>query len=867
MRHALIIVLSLFATLAAVAATAVGSIGSPQAPHAATADVDSTWVTVIAADQADLDRYFVGPIYRQTIGDLHRLAGLARTDALPALTGAPGVIGVLTADDVPLPPQPDEAHTFVAQVEENLTGLQDLSGLNKPAGWYENDTQGVRETWNTLHLDGAGVTIAVLDSGADFGNPALNGRYAVQTATLTGSQAYVGWPIAYDDRSLSSYLANPASANNWGWYVNAARTFTGTGAFTFTIPGKALIYTAPNASLSGRYYQGLHPDPTLSSAPVLVADTVISGTYDAVFMDLNTDGQFETKVTRDQPVGALDSSGDGAADTSAGLIYWISDGVNPPPGSIGLYGPNVPIPAAGRLVAFMIDSLSFSGGGHGTECASTAVGNDGGVFTPEPRVTSFYTTTYGPLVQGPAPAAKIIAVGNVYAGGSIESAYLFTFLGYDGVPHSGDEPQIATLSYGTSSIDNDTYDWESRYITYLTRYYEEQFGAGAAPLFIHSAGNGGHGNGTLIQPSPSVGLTVGAATQYGTLNAWGISETISAPNRVNYGDVVALSDRGPAADGVRGVDIVANGHAGTGAYPVNVSHNGARAYVHWTGTSRSGPVVAGIGALTAQGFQQATGRWPTADELRRLLINSGRDLGHEVMAQGAGQANAFRAAQAALGQYGLIVDPPTLTVDELPRGQVTTRLIQLRNPGPAAITATLHTQQLIEVAHYTATLATITDTATLYNNGLPDYALNLTEWITANADADLMVVKLTVPFEHFDTVPPTPAVSNNNWRLMVYNWWDLNNNQQWWTDLNANTRVDLNEIDPGDEWLRFDYSRLAGTQQQVSVGLPYTRSIGAGAGGVWAGASHFVRSAGNNRTTLAFDVTFYRHAKLAGGAG
>ncbi|MBI5564307.1 MAG: S8 family serine peptidase [Chloroflexi bacterium] len=839
--------------------------------------MDTIWITVIAEGHVNLDHYFVGPIYRQSIGDLQRIAGLARTDALPDLTnapgviGTPGIIGALTADDVPLPPQPDEVHTFVADPLPSPENRSSFSGEGlgvrheppvpgAPTGWYENDTQGVRETWNTLHLDGAGVTIAVLDSGADFGNPALNGRYAVQTTTLTGSQAYVGWPIAYDDRSLGAYLANPASANNWGWYVNAARTLTGTGAFTFTIPGKALVYTAPSASLSGRYYQGTHPDPTLTSAPVLVADTVISGTYDAVFMDLNADGQFETRLTRDQPVGVIDLSGDGVADTSAGMIYWISDGVNPPPGSTGLYGPNVPIPASGRLVAFMIDSLSFSGGGHGTECASTAVGNDGGVFTPEPRVTSFYTATYGPLVQGPAPAAKIIAIGNVYAGGSIESAYLFIFLGYDGMPHTGDEPQIATLSYGTSGIDNDTYDWESRYITYLARYYEEQAGVGAAPLFIHSAGNGGYGNGTLIQPNPLTALTVGAATQYGTINAWGISETVSAPQRVNYGDIVALSDRGPAADGVRAVDLVANGHAGTGAYPLNVNHDGTRAYVHWTGTSRSGPVVAGIGALVAQGFHQVQGRWPTADELRRLLINSGRDLGHEVMAQGAGQANAFRAAQAALNQYGLIVDPPTITVDELPRGQTATRSIQLRNPGPAAITATLRAQQLIELAHYTATINTITDTATNYNNGIPDYALNLTPWITAHADADLMVVKLTVPFEHFDTVPPSPAVSSNNWRLMVYNWWDLNNNQQWWTDLNANTRVDLNEIDPGDEWLRFDYSRLAATQQQISVGFPYTRSIGAGSGGVWAGASHFVRSAGDNRTTLTFDVIFYRHA-------
>ncbi len=88
----------------------------------------------------------------------------------------------------------------------------------------------------------------------------------------------------------------------------------------------------------------------------------------------------------------------------------------------------------------------------------------------------------------------------------------------------------------------------------------------------------------------------------------------------------------------------------------------------------------------------------------------------------------------------------------------------------------------------------------------------------------------------------------------------MNGNQQWWTDTNANGRVEIDEIDNGDEWLRFDYARLAATQEQVSVGFPYTRSIGAGSGGVWAGASHYVRSAGDNRTTLTFDVTFYRHA-------
>ena len=824
------------------------------------------WVSVLvapqsASDSAAIDQYFVGPVYRQTVGVLQRRAGLIDAAYQAQLQAAPGVIEVLSAADVPAPPQPDLAHTFPADSTNLNSPAPNSRSVQQPTSWFENDTQGVRETWQTLNLTGTGVTIGLIDSGVDFGNPALNGRYAVQAPTSDGAQAYVGWPIAFDDRSLLMYLSQPTSTSNWGWYVNASHTLTGTGAFTFTLPSRATVYTAPNASVSGRYYWGYHPDEALGSAPVLVADTVVSGTYDAAFMDLNTDGVFETKLTQARPVGALDLNGDNAADVSAGMMYWISDGVNPLPGSLGVYGPNVPIPTAGRLVAFMIDSLYQSGGGHGTECASTAVGNDGGVFTPEPRVTSFYTTTYGPLVQGPAPDAKIIAVGNVYAGGALDADYLFMFLGYDGVPHTGDEPQIVSLSYGNSAIDNDGYDWESRYITYLTRYFEEQTGAGAAPLFIHSAGNGGYGAGTLIGPNADVALTVGASTQYGTINAWGISETISAPNRVNYGDVVSISDRGPATDGVRGVNLVANGHAGTGAYPVNSSHNGARAYVHWTGTSRSSPVVAGMGALTAQAFKRSHGRFPSYTELRELLINSGRDLGHEVMSQGAGQANAFRAAQTALGDYGLSIDPPLITEARLPAGNVATHTLTINNVSPVAITATVRAQQLIEVAHYTATLDTLTDTATNYNYGVPDYALNISQWVTAHPDADLMVVRLTTPFEHFDTVPPTPPSFRNLWRLMVYNWWDLDTNGAWWTDTNANGRVDWpGEIDNRDEWLRFDYGHLNSTQQEVRVGRPYIRSVGAGSGGVWVGAAHFTRSAGDNHTPLAIDVIFYRHA-------
>jgi len=844
------------------------------------------WVSAVVSRDADVARFFVGPVYRRAVGDLRRVSGRVRGSDLPRLAGQPGVIHVPSADPPPAAPAPDPAHSGGPTLDPSLRGRERVaailsreaqreSGLAPaaplaPTGWYENDTQGVRETWNRLGLSGSGATIAVLDSGVDFGNPALAGRYAVQPTTLSGTQAYVGWPIAFDDRSLSAYLAEPGLAwpDNWGWYVNASHAITGSGVFTFADPQSATdVYTAPGASLSGRYLLGYHPDTSLGGALLLVADEAVSGVYDAVYADLDYDGDFETRMSQDQPVGVLDLTGDGVQDVSAGMLYWIADGLNPPPGAEAVYGPGVPAPEAGALLAFMIDDLWESGGGHGTMCAGTAVGNDGGLFAPESRVASFYSGSYGPLVQGPAPEARVAALGNVYAGGSVDAWYLFTVLGYDGAPGSGDEPQIATLSFGSGEVDNDGWDWESRYLTYLNLVYGD-----GSPLFVHSAGNGGFGYGTVISPKAATGLNVGASTQYGTLNAWGISETVSLPTRVNYGDVASFSGRGPGADGTRAVDLVANGMAGTGAYPLNGSGDGTRAYVHWSGTSRSAPVVGGMAALAAQAFQQARGRPPTCEELRGLLINSARDLGYDPLVQGAGQANAFRAAQAALGRYGVTVEPPVAVAGDfrgqrypafaagLSRGEAQTLTFSVTNPSAAAIPLTLQARRLVEVARYSDTIETITDTFTNYHAGAPDYALDLTGWVTAHPEADLMVVRLTTPFEHFNDEPPNPPTVRNAWRLMVYNWWDVHDDGLWWTDLNGNGRINgPEELDGGDEWMRFDYSRLEGAQLEVRVGRPYARSLGAGSGGVWAGAAHYRRSAGDNRTTLIFEAIFYRH--------
>jgi uncharacterized repeat protein (TIGR01451 family) len=861
-------------------------------PSTEPAPTDLVWVSVLASADADPSHLFVGPVYRRGIGDLQRIAGHVRRCNMDRLANQPGVIHLPSSDPLPVPPQPDPAHFDEPLLDADLRGRERVQAIIErasekpiepvdgspaaPDSWYENDVQGVHETWNTLGLTGTGVTIAVLDSGVDFANPSLNGQYAIQPSTVSGTQAYAGWPIAFDERSLSDYLSEPNrswASGNWGWYVNGNHDITGSGAFTFTDPmSSTSVYTAPGTSQSGTYHLGYHPDSALDGALMLIADENTSGVYDAVYMDLDYDGTFETSITQSNPVGALDLTGDGVPDISAGMVYWIADGTNPPPGAEAVYGPGTPIPNAGTLVAFMIDDMALRGGGHGTLCSSTAVGYDGdGVFTPTAQVASFYNAgTYGPLVQGPAPGAKVIAVGNIYAGGSMDAWYLFTIFGYDGEPGTGDEPQIVTLSFGSSAIDNDVWDWESRYLPYLNLTYAED-----SPLFITGAGNGGYGYGTLTPPVADTALIVGASTQFGTYNAWGISETVSLPARVNTGDVTSFSARGPGADGTRAVDVVASGIIGTGAYPLNSSYvpDGTHGYVHWRGTSRSAPVVGGMAALVAQGYNQANGSFPTYDELRLMMINGADDLGYDPLVQGAGQANALHSSKLALGQSGIKVNPPAAVAGGfrgqrypsfgkgLARGETENLTFTVTNPSLIPAALDLDTQQLVEIARYTRTIQTITDTVANYGSGAPDYALNLTDWVTAHPGADLMMVRMQVPFEHFNELPPNPPTVNNRWRLLAYNWWDDNDDGTWWDDIDSDGRVDWpDELDGGDEWMRFDYCFTwgYGPQQEVRVGQPYTRSLGAGSAGIWAGAAHL--DTGNPPTTLTFEVTFYQHA-------
>ncbi len=256
-------------------------------------------------------------------------------------------------------------------------------------------------------------------------------------------------------------------------------------------------------------------------------------------------GSFIYAKTHDASDEATDGA-DGIAEVSGGMVYYIADGSLPVPGmdylypGIGPAGMN-PIPLNGQLVAFMLGSDYAGGGDHGTLCASAAAaggqikgyfGMFGEFVQYDPEDWSGFlnaddVSEYLPwlkaadegTVQGAAPGAKLIAIGDNY--GVVNGmqgfydAYTFLAYGVDGAPNTGDEfVDIASMSYGDGSVHNDGWDWESRLLEFYNRNYLPN------TTMFQSSGNGGPGYGTVNSPGGSTAVSVGASTQYGASTAF-----------------------------------------------------------------------------------------------------------------------------------------------------------------------------------------------------------------------------------------------------------------------------------------------------------------------------------------------------------
>lgn len=860
-------------------------------------------VSVMVTGDPDLGNLVQDP-RRMTVGGFTWIRGKVQGRNLTKLASIRGVTAVLDngSRKPPLPPDPDLPRRSRLKSDLRLKALKAAPDYSPDSlkvgpmpkgkvqkGWFLKDILGLEQAWNHGYR-GEGVKVAVMDTGIDFAHPDLYGK---QARVENPSSPYHGWPICFDSLSMDTYFSTGSTKDTW--YVDTTTTppvtihgATATANLSLSNggPPQTRTVTFKTESVSGIYHFGVHPDNSMKEVlngvfPFVLLvdhpDTAVRGPgYNTVYVDLDGDLDFtdEKPCFRGDEISFRDvwdsqanaAGTDGYPDVSGGMIYFIADGTKPIPASDWLY--NASAPPAASLVAFMINDYLGEGENHGTLCASAVAG--GGVINGNaPPYKPSYSGVGSGMVVGPAPQAGIIAVGNFYQGGYFSDFQFFCALGYDGKEETGDEPNVVSMSFGSGSVDDDGWDWESRFI--------ESVHLHLAPdtTWCNSTGNGAPGYGTVNTPGPPSGIAVGACTGYDTCDSF---DSINSPDQILAGDVQGWSCAGPQADGRQGVSVMAHGAWGSGDIPLNEAGDGWTAWESWGGTSRACPEAAGITALIYQAYRAVHGSWPSASTARQFLMNSAVDLQSDVFRQGAGRVHAGRAVELASDLAGIAVTPESWIPGDF-RGEIFNAYAHIVQPGDvhqqeftvhnvSASPAILDVSSisLVAVNQLEFDIHTIANTAEAYDFRRPSYLYEL-QGPNANSipeDTDFMVIEAIFPFEVFDTnFTPGNAASvtpsyENRYRLLVYDWTDKDGDGKLYDESIGTTPgvIEPAEIDQW-EYMRFNYGYNSGTSMKVFVSDP----LGKMHDGIFVGIQHNTGSP--IATTVRIRTTFYRESECS----
>ena len=722
---------------------------------------------------------------------------------------------------------------------------EDMEDETEPTMWNAVKYHGADIAWD-LGFNGSSVKVAVLDTGVDFGHPDLN---ETEARDENPSSPYYGWPLAFDSRSMLSYLESggkgfTGSGGEDNWYSDTSSTDTdsnGNGTLDVTGYNVSGIF-----SQSGIYHMGKHPDTRLrvlygDYVDVLVVDENFPGVYDTVYVNLDNDNNFtdEKACRKWNEVSSHDFNNDSIPDRSGGMIYFIADGINPIPYSDIIAAENgysLPIPADGTLVTFMINDPTESGGNHGTLCASAIAGQ--GVIASG-------------RVKGTAPNTKIISVGNIYQGGNTLDSYYFAVEGYDGIPGTGDEANIVSCSFGDSEVIHGGWDFESRFIDNLTTNYAPNV------TFAIASGNGGYGYGTVASPGSSPGvITVGAA----------LNEPIT--------EVVYWSNRGPNALGQVDPDIVSVGVNAYGDQPLNqrTTPNGNSAYQTWSGTSLATPVTAGIIALIYDAYFQSNGKYPSSELAREILMSTADNLNYDPLAQGAGFSNATRATKVANNISGILLSPSFWSAGSY-RGSDYDAFTQIMHSGEtdnitiSVSNADQNNDMEVYISDYVLS-STETYSKTIEANKSqedasstrPDFFIPLNDSKKGIShipnDTALLKVSGYMPWDEFD--PDFDYTQENRFSITIYNWADSNGNGSYWNDTNGDGVAQSDEME-FSELSSICSSSITATTQEARMHDPLGRIDD----GLIVGIFHYHSSSAPNITHIYIQSQCYNRSNWA----
>ena len=443
-------------------------------------------------------------------------------------------------------------------------------------------------------------------------------------------------------------------------------------------------------SKSGVYRLGVMYQAALSQlqvVPVLVTDTEKAGVYDTIIPDMSTswmdfirdkndekvdyDFDFTDETPRKLGDGneflMYDFYNDGEFDYSAGTIgaqvldiYGVIDNEAKMNDTIGAVNGTLlpPIDDNGEFFGVMTDPY-----GHGTSSAAT-------IISKGTQEYDIYNNTSKFTIRGVAPDSKIIPVKALWFGDIVYS-WLWS-AGFDnddlewkfsGSPRA----DIISNSWGISNFPVFDYapghDLISLIMTALNvpgSLSDDYPGV----LMVISAGNSGHGYGTIGLPSatPSA-ITVGATTSNVFVGYEPFKDEPRFGNTTIHSDhVVDFSSRGPSIIGDPKPDLMS-----IGAYsftPTAVTQKSEdsteESFRLFGGTSMAAPIVSGSAALVMQSLNEKSESFAPYD-VKNILMSSAIDLQNDVFTQGTGLVDSLQAVRSVHGHGGTFIVHNTMT--------------------------------------------------------------------------------------------------------------------------------------------------------------------------------------------------------------
>ena len=778
-------------------------------------------------------------------------------------------------------------------------------------------------TFQLYNVTGKDIKIAVIDTGVDFSNPDMQHSLARDNDNVPIMLDPDGQGLILTNATFAANIDQYGTIKNFtktahhnttsdvyvksrggGVFLNIEQNGDGTSLLVynsmFPMAGSSPLLNGTLSddmkigknkhdyieSKSGIYhlgimFQGLPSQPQI--VPVLVIDSIQPGLYDTVIPDMSTSWQdFTKKSNSSKPnfdfdftddvhhvIGdgneflIYDYNDDGEFDYSAGTlgarvldIYGIIENKSNFDETFGAINGTLlpPIDPNGEFFGVMTDVQ-----GHGTASAGT-------IISQGEHEYDIYNNTKKFVIRGISPDAKIIPVKALWFG-DILYAWLWS-AGFDNDDiewkFSGEtRADIISNSWGVSTFPNFEYapgfDLLSLVMTTLSlpsSHSDDYPGV----LMVSSAGNSGHGYGTIGLPNASpTGISVGATTNNIFVGYGPFKDEPRFGNTTKHSDhVVDFSSRGPTLIGDPKPDLMS-----IGAYsfvPASVTKPSPEyeqdPFSMFGGTSMSAPIVSGVAALVMQSLNDNSQSF-TPSDIKNILMSTAEDMHNDVFTQGSGMVNSLNAVRLVNGEGGVFkiynsassknlnsvlelplrnlnytaigMTSPSVSLDNINQtswyggrlnpGDTSSASFKIENPTNKTLTVSITPQnlKLIETLIFDGiTEPHLQDSyhnksKTYRPNYIPLNNLTSSEKIKTNttneipADSTLLVLNANFAFEHFmNQTNPIYADDLKISSLYLYDWKDKNNNSEISSD-------EISLVNRGGSW---------GTVQELRISQP-----------------------------------------------